>query len=446
MTNLNLTSIGQSIQSFFGQGIQQIARRTKFVQRFSKLDGPTFLQAIVFGYIENPEASLEELAQVCQDLGVSISAQGLDERINQRSVSFLKEMFKQAMDTFKNKIPLSLPVLQQFNGINILDSSVLALPESMQGQYPGCAGNGPKASLKIQLLFEFLYGNLSQIALQPGRQPDQSYRDYVCLIKPGSLNLMDLGYFCLDVFKSLMSSAYILSRFLPRTGLLTPTGEAIELLSLLQSQKGHCFEIPVLLGKQTKHQLPCRLIGFRLPQAVADRRRQKAKEKARRTSKGIKQSYLATLDWNLFVTNTPPSMLPLDLVPLLYSVRWQIELVFKLWKSYAKLNRVAGIRQERIMTELYAKMIGLVLTHFLVAPLRFANQREISPPKVRQILRRFARDLIRHLAHWPAFLSTLTLIFQTIHRFGCKNKRKKRPNTCQQLALASQTCALLFDF
>ena len=139
-------------------------------------------------------------------------------------------------------------------------------------------------------------------------------------------------------------------------------------------------------------------------------------------------------------------MLPLALIPLLYSVRWQIELVFKLWKSYAHLNRVAGIRRERIMTELYAKMIGLVLTHFLVAPLRFANQREISPQKVRQFLRRFARDLLRYLADWPAFLSTLSHMFQSIQRFGCKNKRKKRPNVCQRLTLASETCALLFNF
>jgi len=46
-------------------------------------------------------------------------------------------------------------------------------------------------------------------------------------------------------------------------------------------------------------------------------------------------------------------------------VRWQIELIFKLWKSYCGLREFAHLRRDRILTELYARMIGLVLTHFL---------------------------------------------------------------------------------
>lgn len=66
-----------------------------------------------------------------------------------------------------------------------------------------------------------------------------------------------------------------------------------------------------------------------------------------------------------------------------------IGLVFKLCKSYCGLKHIAGYRREHILVELYAKLIGVILTHFLVAPLRMpygaqAN-REISPVKVRKI-------------------------------------------------------------
>ncbi len=104
-------SAGKKIKEFFGDTVNQIARRTKFVQRESALDGLKFLQAMVFGFIENPRASLNHLAQVCLDLGVKITSQGVDERINQYSVVFLKEMFGYAMETFKNNIPLPLEVL-----------------------------------------------------------------------------------------------------------------------------------------------------------------------------------------------------------------------------------------------------------------------------------------------------------------------------------------------
>jgi hypothetical protein len=70
----------------------------------------------------------------------------------------------------------------------------------MVAEYPGCGGNGPQASLKIQLNFEFLYGTLGveQIVLRPGNEPDQKFDDQLDWVQPGSLNLRDLGYFSLD--------------------------------------------------------------------------------------------------------------------------------------------------------------------------------------------------------------------------------------------------------
>ena len=103
---LGLSQVAMSIKDFFGENAVKIkARKTKFVQRLSSLDGRRFLQTVVFGFIENPDASLNDLSQVCLDLGVDITPQGLDQRINEKAVVFLKEMFVKAMDKFKNKIP-----------------------------------------------------------------------------------------------------------------------------------------------------------------------------------------------------------------------------------------------------------------------------------------------------------------------------------------------------
>ena len=68
--------------------------------------------------------------------------------MNEQAVVFLKEMFAEAMDRFKNKIPLPLPVLQQFTAVYLTDSTVLALPANMVDEYPGSGGDGPEASLK----------------------------------------------------------------------------------------------------------------------------------------------------------------------------------------------------------------------------------------------------------------------------------------------------------
>jgi hypothetical protein len=433
---LNLQATAKKIKAFFGDTANQIARQTKFVQRQSKLDGLKFLQVVIFGFIENPKGSLNHLAQVSLDLGMEITPQGIDERINEHSVIFLKEMFNQAMETFKNDQPLPLEVLRQFRAINILDSSVKTLPDNMLEEYPGCGGDGPQASLKIQLMFEFLYGNLKQAVLQPGRTPDQAYRDYLPLIEVGSLTIVDLGYFSVNAFRNIANQeAYFLSRYLYDTRVYTLGGEKIDLLSTLQSTISDSIDLDVRLS--TKQQLRCRLIAVRAPQQVADRRRQKAIKSAQCKGRTPSKAYLALMDWTIFITNVPSAMLAVVQVVLLYRVRWQIELVFKLWKSYCGLGCIAGLRKERVLTELYAKMIGIVLTHFLIAPLRMPEgagvNREISPVQVRQILCRFACQMNQALTSLDALVNVLEKTVLHITRFGFKQKREKNPNVCYAL-------------
>lgn len=447
---LNLQAVGTIIQQYFQQQlIEKRARLTKFVQRYSRLNGQTFLQASVFGFIEDPQANLDDLAQACGDLGIAISPQGFDQRINEQAVEFLKEMLREAMATFKNKIAVPLPLLHQFTAINLVDSTVLSLPDNMVNEYPGCGGDGPAASLKIQLNFEFLYGNLEQLVVQPGKEPDQKYRAYLDWIQPGSLNINDLGYFALDSLKQIdqVQQAYYISRFSFGTGLQSADGVPLDLQQLLANSPRRPFELTVRLGARPQHQFPARLICLPLKQEVADQRRQKARDKARRRGKPISKAYLAFLGWAIFITNVPAAMLSWEQVALLYRVRWQIELVFKLWKSYGGLKHIQPLRRERVLFELHAKMIGLILTQFLIAPLRRlvapATHQEISPFKVRQIFSRCARDLNRTLHCLPDFLSTLADLVADIERFGFKQKRRHRPTICQVLALVS--AVFVFD-
>jgi hypothetical protein len=442
--------LAQPFKSSLTKKVETTARTTKFVQRVSPLNGFIFLQASVFGFIDDPEANLDDLAGYCADLGVDISAQGFDQRINAMTVEFFKTMLSQAMAQFKNTLPLPLPILQQFSAVNLVDSTSLSLPDNMVTEYPGCGGDGPQASLKVQLNFEFLYGNLEQIVLRPGNEPDQKFDDHLDWVQPGSLNLRDLGYFSLDNLRTIAETkqAYYLSRFLFGTGLFTPAGKPLNLSQVLNQHPRQPFEMDVLLG--VDHNLPTRLIAIPLPQKVADRRRQRAKEKARRKGRTPSPAYLAILNWLIFVTNLPEARLSIEQVALLYRVRWQIELVFKLWKSYAGLQRTQSLRPERILYELYAKMIGLVLTQFLLTPWRMAAgataKLEVSMFKVRDILQDFAKELMRALPVWTDLLDVLTRLNRRIERLGFKQKRTKQPNICYALALASSFYILDIEF
>ena len=134
----------------------------------------------------------------------------------------------------------------------------------------------------------------------------------------------------------------------------------------------------------------------------------------------------------MLVTNVPVSMLSRNHVALLYAVRWQVELVFKLWKSHMHVHRISGSRKARILVELYAKLIGLVLFHFLVMPLR-AKDIDLSPTKAfKRVVARsgtFA-DALRSCTRLHSVLSRLHAV---ILKFAKREKRKTRLTTCQQL-------------
>ena len=427
----DVAQLAPKLQVFFTQTAEAIARKTKFVQRKSKMSGAVFLQSVVFGFEEQPDACLTDLIETSEDLGVAISKQGLQGRI-ENAVPFLHEMFEQAVRLFRHELPLDLAVLKQFASIFITDSTVVALPEALRDEFVGCGGSGSEAAVKLQLTFELLYGVMEAVEFEAGRSPDQVYAGHLRRIQPGALYLSDLGYFVVKRLQEIdQQRAYFLSRLDLQTAVFdAQTGKRLDRLAWLREQTQTSLETEWLVGAHEK--LRCRVVVVQLPQEVADRRRQKAQENASRKGRTLSPRHLELLGWNLYITNVPAAMLPLPQVLVMYSVRWQIELIFKVWKSQCALDRVAGRHRERILTELYAKLIGVVVTHFLLAPFR-SVERELSAVKVQHIVRRYALRVVLSLHALEKLVMVLDQLITRCLKSALKDKRRKRLSTLRKL-------------
>lgn len=433
---INYRKMSQAFRTFFTQTAETMARQTRFVIRRSKLTGAVFVETLVCGWSAQPTASLNALAEIAADLGVDITAQGLDERINAAAVQLFETLAQESLRWFRQRVPLALAILRQFTAVEILDSSCITLPATLQAAYPGSGGDGPAACLKVQLLLNLLTGELEQIVFQSGCDPDQAHDADLATLQAGVLRLSDLGYFKLERFQTISDrQAYFVTRLDWQVGLTDPvTGQPVDLLTWLQGTSATVSERTLWVGSQAR--LPCRIIAVRLPQEVVDRRRQRAQENARRKGRTLSARYLALLAWNIFMTNVPATMLSAEQVVRLYPVRWQVELVFKLWKSEFALDRVAGLRRERVLCELYAKLIGAVLLSFLSAPHRLTAEAELSLIKAAQIFRRHILRLTQALALDDALAdleACVRQLSQRLQRFGSKTKRRKRPSTLRQL-------------
>jgi hypothetical protein len=410
-----------------------IARRTGFVQRQSKLSGPIFAQSTVFGWLNDPRATLEALTQTAAALGVDVTPQGLDQRFTREAADFLEEVLSTAVTQVVAANPVAIPLLQRFTSVSIQDSSTVTLPTELAGVWTGCGGSTEQgsAAVKIQVRLDLLTGSLLGPLLENGRSQDKSAPTQTAPLPLGSLRLADLGYFSLAVFRDLAAQGiFYLSRLQVQTTVYDGDGNRLDLLRFLREQGPREIDIPVQIG--AKHRLQTRLLAVRVPEEVANRRRQRLKNAARRKGQSVSKNSLALADWTILITNAPEEMLSLKEALVLARVRWQIELLFKLWKQHGVIDEWRSGNPWRILCELYAKLIALVIQHWLFL-VDFWCYPDRSLVKAAKTISTNAPLIVFAMAG----LTDLSIVIAHIDRClakGCRiNRRKTRPNAFQLL-------------
>jgi hypothetical protein len=207
-------------------------------------------------------------------------------------------------------------------------------------------------------------------------------------------------------------------------------GQRQDVGAWLQAQDRALVDVPIRLG--VTHQLSARLLAQKVPQDVANQRRRKLKAAARRKGQMVSATRLALADWTIFVTNVPPALLTVQEALVVARTRWQIELLFKLWKSHGRVDQSRSTKPWRVLCEVYAKLLAMVVQPwlFLVSCWHYPDR---SLPKAAQTVRKHAL----HLASAFGEAVHLARALATIQRClaaGCRlNRRKKAPNTYQLL-------------
>jgi DDE family transposase len=426
--------LAQTLRTLLTTTADALARRTGFVQRRSKLTGAAFAQALVFGWLANPQASLENLVQAAAAVGVAISPQGLDQRCGEVAAVFLEALLGAAVQAVVAVEPVAIPLLQRFSAVVLLDCSTLVLPDALGPWWPGCGGRTPEhtcAALKIGVRYDLCRGQVSGPLLFDGRTHESTTPIQHAPLPAGALRLADLGFFDLDVLAQLSAQdGFWLARLHRTTAVYDAAGQRWEVLALLAAQGSAEVDLTVTLGA-TAH-LPARLLAVRVPQEVADQRRRRLRAAARAHGRTPSAASLAWCDWTIFVTNLAPELLSLREALVLARARWQIELLFKLWKSHGQIDQSRSGKPWRVLTEVFAKLLAMVVQHWLllVGCWRYPNR---SLVKAAQTVRQHALHLASALA-CPTLLGRAIGVIQRCLAAGCRlNRRKTKPNTYQLL-------------
>jgi hypothetical protein len=361
-----IAQIATAMQTILGEEADRIGRETGFIKREKKVKGSTFIQAMVYGFQSNPEMTYEELSQSAATIGLAMSAQGMEQRFCKEAAEFTQKVLENAVNQVITHEIESDTLIRRFEGVYLRDSSVIELPQELQGIWRGVGGSlGENSALKLQVNLNYKNGQLYGPILQNGRDHDQTSPYQTIQLPPGSLQLADLGYFSLKRFDNdQKSGVYWISRLKTGTKIFTEHGKPLDLMPWLQAEGSSKIDIPVLLGQS--HHISCRLIVVRVPQEVADQRRRRMRNDARKKRQPVTQERLALAMWTIVVTNIPKELLSAQEVFILLRVRWQIELLFKLWKSHAKIDEWRSSNPWRILCEIYAKLLGIIISHWIL--------------------------------------------------------------------------------
>lgn len=358
---------------FDEQTLEQLARESRFIERSSsRLSGWMFLQLHLLMESSGKEFSL---TQMCEELferhGVVMSKQSLDERFNTFAVRLMRKCFE---TVFAHTLGYQASVQQHaaFARVLLTDATSFQLPAHLATFYQGNGGDNGPSGIKIHQQYELLSGTVRQLEVRNGKENDANLlQDFDYSQVRRELHLLDLGYFkCQHLVDLSEAGGYFISRYKTGVTLYSQQGDLYQPIDWVQllGKVASGLALPQLYLGQGPQKLPVRLIIEKVPEQVAAKRRLKQKRKIANVSKKARSSYGTSalkellMDYNIFMTNTTHEQLTPEQVQLYYRLRWQIELLFKIWKSVLELDKIGKMSIFRFECYLYSRLLVLLLS------------------------------------------------------------------------------------
>jgi hypothetical protein len=359
----SLTQITNDWQSLLGSEADALARAVGFIRREKKMTGSGFALTLMSGWLSDKDCSVATLAHAyVNSQRKTISRQGLNQRFTARAAHFMEVLVAQAVKKmlWRGRYKQSAAWFRHFPAVWVCDSTVIRLPDALSDVWQGTTGS----SLKIQVCLDLQSGGFDQVSLHHGRCHDQHALAEPLQLPAGGLFLADLGYFKLARLAQISQQhGYWLTRYKGGTQVLDEDGQVIDLLQRLATIDR--LDLPVRVG--LTEQLPARLLACRVSDTVYAQRVAALHEWERRHQTQASATRHALCRWVIYLSNLPPERLTLDQVTLVYGLRWQIELLFKLWKSHLHLDQWRTHNVWRSLCEVYAKLLAIVFEHGLMS-------------------------------------------------------------------------------
>lgn len=343
LTSASATSCWSSLTS----SLNDFAKKSGFVQRVSKHFSPEqFLITLLYA-VASGKASFNQLVV---NLGaekstLQISPQALQQRVTRTECGLEKFLIFCLVHISQWKSKQADPDREcPFKRIIIEDSTTAPLPKGNADNFPGCGNSqGKTAGFKVNPAFDLIHGEILRNELYFATEQDKTIgKDLLDLVREGDLVMRDMGYFGVSNFIIIEAlNAFWLSRLPLTADVFTEDGGTLE--ELLAACTGNQIDIADVELTAQRHST--RLAAIRASKQESEKRRRELHAQAKSLGKPASRKNLIRADWHLMVTNVPQNMQSVQQLAKLYQQRWQIEIVFRGWKTREPAWQVPATHQ-----------------------------------------------------------------------------------------------------
>ena len=400
-----IPEVSEIVQTLLTTTADQVAKQTGLIQRRRQVTGAGLAQTLVLGGLAQPAATRREQQQQAAQVGMVVSVQGLEQRFTPTAVVFMRRLLEEGLQQLVSSEEDGT-LLPQFNGVYLTDCTRLAWG---------------KDGMKLGVRWEIQRGQL-QASLSVLTAHDQRSPVVACPLPAGALHLGDLGFFQLLRFQQWNAQeVYWLSRFKLGTRLYSEQNTPLDVATLLATSTE-----PVVMAVRVgaKLRLPAYLLAAPVSESVYQQRQTRLKETARLDQRPVSQRQAACARWTIYLTNIPH--LTFAQAHTLARTRWQIELLFKLWKSHGHILHSRTANPIRQQCEGFAKLLGVLIAHWLLLVSGW-QPASISLLDALRLVRTYVPLVMHALSRRLLWHELLTWLRLDLHHTARRSRRRKVP-------------------
>lgn len=325
--------------------------------------------------------------------------------------TFMRQMFERlveqlAVDTLT---PEGNAAIARFEDIVIQDGSSFALKRALRDVFPGRFTTVEPAAVEVHATYSGFSDEVRTVAIAPDKEAERQFLPPASSLKRRLL-LADRGYPSINYFEEVRAEGGSFIVRLSRShdpwvraawvaGQRISVPNPVRLSHFIGKHAGSQMDLDV------EYQHGHRVVGFRVV---------------------VLPGHEKTM--TRLCTNLPRTPFSVDVVSRLYRFRWQIELLFKEWKSYANLHKFDTANEHIAAGLIWASLCAAVLKRFLAHVAQHVGRQPISTRRVAMcsghIIDELVAALLASVSIAAAFRDGLAFLLANARRSNPQRDRR----------------------